>query len=146
MRKVSILSLWLAALLMAVCFIGCSSGNSTEDSPATETSSGDNTSDNNNTNNAVVFVSEQALGVIYKAYFYADGKYKMTSAVNSYAVETESEGTYTGDASIDGTVMLTQLKYLLNHTLVDDPDHTQIELTISGGKFTVPRGDEYTRQ
>ncbi len=132
MRKVSILSLFLAAFLMALCFTACSNGN--------------NPSDNNNTNNTIVFVSQQSMGVVYKAFFYADKKYKMTSAVNSYAEEIESQGTYTGDPSKDGKVIITQLKAVVNHNLVDDTNHTQTELNISNGQFTVPRGEVYTRQ
>ena len=135
MRKVSILSLLLAAFLMALCFTACSNGN--------------NPSDNNNTNNTsntIVFVSQQSMGVVYKTFFYADKKYKMTSAVNSYAEEIESQGTYTGDPSKDGKVIITQLKASVNHNLVDDINHTQTELNIINGQFTVPRGEVYTRQ
>ncbi len=134
MRKVSILSLWLAAFLMTVCFIGCSSGNPSNDNPAKNTSS------------SVITYKGSYSSLNYTFAFTADNKFTLTSAYNSYAEEIEYKGTYTGDASKDGTVVLTILKHRVGRNLEDyTGSEATRELAIANGKFTF-EGTEYTRQ
>ena len=142
MKKESRIKILLVAIFLAMTFAACSNDSNTSGNH----SSGGSSSGSNSTTNPIVFVSEQALGVVYKAFFYSDSTHKMTSAVNNYAEEIESEGTYTGDPSKEGKIVITQLKHIENHQLVDDETPYQLELTISDGKFTAPRGEVYTRQ
>jgi hypothetical protein len=134
MRKVSILSLWLAAFLMAVCFIGCSNGNSSDDGNSSET-----------TSSAITFKGSESM-VDYTFVFKSDKSFTNSSAINSYAEETDYSGTYTGDPSKDGSVEITILKERVGRELQDyaGSDATQ-ELTITNGKFTFD-GTEFTRQ
>ena len=134
MRKVSILSLWLAAFLIAVCFIGCSNGNSSDDGNSSGT-----------TPSAITFKGSESM-VDYTFVFKSDKSFTNSSAINSYAEETDYSGTYTGDPSKDGTVEITILKERVGRELQDyaGSDATQ-ELTITNGKFTFD-GTEFTRQ
>ena len=140
MRKVSILSLWLAVFLMAVCFIGCSSGNSSNDSVD------DNPAEN--TSSSLITYKGSYSSLNYTFAFTADNKFTLTSAYNSYAEEIEYKGTYTGDASKDGTVEITILEQRKDHNgnmeAYSGSQATQ-ELAIANGNFTF-EGTEYTRQ
>ena len=135
MRKVSILSLWLAAFLIAVCFIGCSNGNSSDD-PA----------DGNTTSSSEITYTGSYSSINYSFVFTNEGNFTVSSAYNAYALETDYTGTYTGDASKDGSVEITILKERVGRELQDyaGSDATQ-ELTITNGKFTFD-GTEFTRQ
>ena len=145
MRKVSILSLWLAAFLMAVCFIGCSNGNTSDDSGEESATENSTSSDNTTSSTSAITFKGTLSSINYTFVFSADGKFKVTSAVNAYAVEDDYTGTYTGDASQDGTVVITILKHRVYRDLVDytGSDATQ-ELTIANSKFTFD-GTEFTR-
>lgn len=146
MRKVSILLLWFAAFLMAVCFIGCSNGNNSDDSAEESATENSTSSDNTTSSTSAITFKGTDSSLNYTFVFSADGKFSVTSAINSYAVEYDYTGTYTGDASKDGTVVLTILKHRVGRNLEDyiGSEATR-ELAIANGKFTF-EGTEYTRQ
>ena len=140
MRKVTILSLWLAAFLMAVCLAGCSNGSSSSDGNSDGNSSGSSSA----SKNVIYKATEESL--IYTAVFQADGTFYINVAMNAYDMGNECEGTYTGDASKDGTITVTILKHLEGRELKDyeGDDKTQ-DIEITDGKFTFEY-NEYTRQ
>lgn len=148
MRKVSILSLWFAAFLMAVCFIGCSNGSSSGDGNSdgnSDENSDENSSGSSGASKNVVYKATEE-SFIYTAVFQADGTFYINVAMNAYDMGNEWEGTYTGDASKDGTIIVTILKHLEGRELKDyeGADKTQ-DIEITDGKFTFEY-NEYTRQ
>ena len=151
MKKLSKITLLLAALFLTMTLAACSKGSSSsEDEPSkTEPTETQNT-DNTQTADSITYTatSDSNSSVNYKFIFTTDGKFTNSSAYNSYAEEIEYSGTYTGDASKDGTVEITILKQRKDHN-GNMEDYTGSEatqnLTISSRKFTF-NGDEYTRQ
>ena len=136
MRKVSILSLLLAAFLMAVSFTACSTSSSSNEDNGTKTSS--------KAKKTEYKATESSL--IYTAVFETDGTFYVDVAMNSYKMGHEYEGTYTGDASKDGKITVTIHKYMFGTELIDynGPNPTR-EIEITDGKFTLDYL-EYTRQ
>lgn len=136
MRQFTKLLAALAVLFLAVAFISCSGPNSsTNDEPQPVVF-------------ALTLTQGQSSATGYFT-FKADGTYVNSWDMSDATDYVESQGTYTGDPSTDGELILTKIK-VVNYSdfpnLKDfdggDPTFT---ITISNGKFTV-LGNEYSRQ
>ena len=137
MRQFTKLLAALATLFLTVAFISC----------------GDAKSSTNDEPQPVVFAvtlnqgESSATGYFT---FKADGTYVNSWDMSDDAADyVESQGTYTGDPSTDGELILTKIKVanfsdFPNLKDFDGGDPT-FTITISNGKFTV-LGNEYSRQ
>ena len=134
MKKLLKITILLTALSMAVLFMSCSGANASNDVKYSE---------------PVIFIGTEDGGaaiVTYKGIFNPDDTFRFESAVNAYAEETDYEGTYTGNAAIDGEITITILKKRILRDLLDYTGDDAVQtLTITNGKFTFDL-TEYTRQ
>lgn len=138
MRQFTKLLAALAVLFLAVAFISCSGPNSsTNDEPQD-----------------VVFASESRTygptsTAISSYNFKTDGTYEARDEVSNGDVYINSQGTYTGDPSTDGDLILTQKKVVdyNNYPNLKDCEepYQTYTITISNGKFTLST-TEFTRQ
>ena len=144
MKKVSKIALLISVLFLVLSFTACSSssGSSEDDSSKKEESAENKTAEEDGNT-----VYKGAISSVnYTATFDTDKNFEITSAYNSYAVETDWKGTYTGDASKDGTIKITITKKREGRDLLDYSGEDAVQdITISGGKFEFD-SVEYTRQ
>ena len=125
MKKLFKITILLTTLLVAVSFTSCSGANS---------------SNEDNSSGPIIFLGTEdggAAKVTYTATFNTDNTFIFESAVNNYAKETDYEGTYQGNAAIDGEITITILKKRSFRELLDYTGDDAVQtLTITNGKFT----------
>ena len=129
MRKFAKISAVLAAMVLALAFVGCKDDDDDDDDPSVVT-----------TWYCTEEETEDGISETMTLYFYDDNTFKMIFSDGSITV-TYSTGTYTGDTTKDGTIKLTATKIIDDDGNLVDCNETT-EGIISGNKMTFEEEDE----
>ena len=126
MRKFAKISAVLAAMVLALAFVGCKDD---DDDPSVVT-----------TWYCTEEETEDGISETMTLYFYDDNTFKMIFSDGSITV-TYSTGTYTGDTTKDETIKLTATKIIDDDNNLVDCNETT-EGIISGNKMTFEEEDD----
>ena len=129
MRKFAKISAVLAAMVLALAFVGCKDDDDDDDDPSVVT-----------TWYCTEEETEDGISETMTLYFYDDNTFKMIFSDGSITV-TYSTGTYTGDTTKDETIKLTATKIIDDDNNLVDCNETT-EGIISGNKMTFEEEDD----
>ena len=128
MRKFAKISAVLAAMVLALAFVGCKDDDDDDDDPSVVTTWYCTEEDESGSSETMTL------------YFYDDNTFKMIFS-DGEITATAATGTYTGDTTKDGTIKLTATKMIDdNGNLVDCNETT--EGIISGNKMTIEEEED----
>ena len=127
MRKFAKISAVLAAMVLALAFVGCKDDDDDDDDPSVVTTWAYTMEDEDGSATSTL-------------YFYDDNTFKIIFSEGAITV-TGATGTYTGDTTKDGKVKLTATKEMDDDGNLVDCNETT-EGIISGNKITFEEEDE----
>ncbi len=127
MKKFAKISAVLAAMVLALAFVGCKDDDDDDDDPSVVTT-------------WAYTIEDEGESATSTLYFYDDNTFKMTYSEGAITV-TGTTGTYTGDTTKDGKIKLTATKIMDDDGNLVDCNET-LEGIISGNKITFEEEDE----